>query len=219
MDPVLLWLTFIVGLLSGLISAVPVGPINATIFNEGGRRGFWWAFMIGLGATAMEFIYTALAFTGFSSLLQSRWVVTGLQGISVVLLLVLGIKYLRLHDVPGMGRAARLLEEKLHPHTAFMTGFLRVLANPGVLIFWVAAASVFVAHGWIDPSLTGRAVCVGGVTTGVMIWFVALSYIATHAHRQLSTKSLVRLSQISGVVLLGVAAGLIIRLSRLLLKS
>jgi threonine/homoserine/homoserine lactone efflux protein len=212
MDPVLLLITFVVGLLSGLISAVPVGPINTTIFNEGGQRGFWWAFMIGLGATVMEFIYCALAFTGFSSLLQSRWVVTGLQGISVILLLYLGIKYLRLHDVPRMGRTARLLEEKLHPHTAFMTGFLRVLANPGVFIFWVAMSSVFVAHGWIDSSLAGKGVCVGGVSTGVLVWFIALSYIATHAHRQLSTRSLVRVSQISGIVLLCVAVGLVVRL-------
>lgn len=219
MDPTLLGLTFVVGLLSGLISAVPVGPVNATIFNEGGRRGFWWAFMIGLGATVMEFLYCAAAFAGFSSLLESRWVVTGLQGVSVVLLLVLGVKYLRLHDVPGMGRTARMLEEKLHPHTAFMTGFLRVLANPGVLLFWVAASTVFVGHGWIDVSWAGKALCVGGVTTGVLLWFIALSYIATHAHRQLSTKSLVRLSQLSGVVLLGVALALIIRLARMLLPA
>ena len=59
------------GFLSGLILSIPVGPINLTIMNEGARRGFFWAFMIGLGATAMEVIYCFIAFTGFSSFFSS----------------------------------------------------------------------------------------------------------------------------------------------------
>ena len=33
-----------------MFSAIPVGPINLTILNEGSRRGFAWALLIGLGA-------------------------------------------------------------------------------------------------------------------------------------------------------------------------
>jgi threonine/homoserine/homoserine lactone efflux protein len=218
MPDLLTTLAFIIGLLSGLISAVPVGPINVTILNEGGRRGFLWAFMIGLGATAMEFLYCAAGFAGFSRLFTSPWVEATLQAISVLLLLFLGIKYLRLHDVPHEGRAERVVEEKLHPHTAFMTGFLRALANPGVLLFWIVASSVFLAHGWIEDSWQGKAACVLGVTAGLFLWFTALSYAATHAHRRLSTNGLVRLSQGSGVVLLLVAVGLTIRLILLLVR-
>jgi threonine/homoserine/homoserine lactone efflux protein len=47
----------VTGFVSGLLLSVPVGPINLTIMNEGARRGFFWAMMIGLGATAMEVIY------------------------------------------------------------------------------------------------------------------------------------------------------------------
>ena len=55
------------GLISGLLLSIPVGPINLTILNEGARRGFKWAALIGLGATAMEVIYCFIAFTGFAS--------------------------------------------------------------------------------------------------------------------------------------------------------
>ena len=37
-----------------LFSSIPVGPINLTILNEGARRGFKWAMLIGLGASVME---------------------------------------------------------------------------------------------------------------------------------------------------------------------
>ena len=45
-----LLLAGLTGFLSGLMLSIPVGPINLTILNEGARRGFWWAAMIGLGA-------------------------------------------------------------------------------------------------------------------------------------------------------------------------
>src|SRR6266550_616059 len=42
------------GLVSGFLLSVPVGPINLTIINEGARRGFNWASLIGLGAVVMD---------------------------------------------------------------------------------------------------------------------------------------------------------------------
>ena len=43
-------LTWLVGVVSGLMVSIPVGPINVTILNEGVRRGFQWAFLIGIPA-------------------------------------------------------------------------------------------------------------------------------------------------------------------------
>ena len=51
---------------------MPVGPVNLTIINEGARRGFKWAVLIGLGAATMDVIYCTIAFTGFSSFFGSR---------------------------------------------------------------------------------------------------------------------------------------------------
>ena len=45
------------GFLSGLLLSIPVGPINLTIMNEGARRGFKWAALIGLGVVlATQFV-------------------------------------------------------------------------------------------------------------------------------------------------------------------
>ncbi|HTA30494.1 MAG TPA: LysE family transporter, partial [Candidatus Cybelea sp.] len=57
----------VTGFASGFMLSVPVGPVNVTIINEGARRGLLWALLIGFGASAMEVIYCALAFTGFAS--------------------------------------------------------------------------------------------------------------------------------------------------------
>src|SRR5437773_6705521 len=82
------------GFISGLLLSIPVGPINLTIMNEGARLGFYWAMMIGLGATAMEVIYCFIAFTGFASFFSKGYVKAAMELFSFVFMLFLGIKFL-----------------------------------------------------------------------------------------------------------------------------
>ena len=76
------------GLISGLLLSIPVGPINLTILNEGARRGFKWAALIGLGATVMEVIYCFIAFTGFASFFTRGYVKAAMELFSFVFMLV-----------------------------------------------------------------------------------------------------------------------------------
>ena len=88
------------GFITALVfSSIPVGPINLTILNEGTRRGFLWAALIGLGAAAMETIYCAIAFTGFSSFFDIRVVKASMELFSFVFLFFLGIKFLTAQTV------------------------------------------------------------------------------------------------------------------------
>src|SRR5215472_14370091 len=82
------------GLLSGLVLSIPVGPINLTILNEGARRGFRWAALIGLGATVMEVIYCFIAFTGFASFFTRGYIKDAMELFSFVFMLFLGVKFL-----------------------------------------------------------------------------------------------------------------------------
>src|SRR6267378_3910635 len=87
------------GFASGLILSVPIGPINLTIMNEGARRGFFWAFMIGMGATAMEVVYCFMAFTGFASFFSKGYIKAGMELFSFVFMLFLGVKFLMAKSV------------------------------------------------------------------------------------------------------------------------
>src|SRR5574337_309828 len=81
------------GFLSGLLLSIPVGPINMTILNEGARRGFRWALMIGLGATVMEVIYCFIAFTGFASFFQHGYIKAAMELFSFVFMLFIAMKF------------------------------------------------------------------------------------------------------------------------------
>jgi threonine/homoserine/homoserine lactone efflux protein len=198
------------GLISGLLLSIPVGPINLTILNEGARRGFKWAFLIGLGATTMEVIYCFIAFTGFASFFARGCVKAAMELFSFVFMLFIGVKFLFSKSVQALpvhlGAAAdRIevrLEEKLHPHSAFMTGVVRVMGNVGVLVFWIILAANFISREWVTPDWPGKLACVAGVAVATGGWFSGLSWVVSLGHGKLSEKTLLRMEHFSGAGLL-----------------
>src|SRR5207302_7366818 len=97
LSPILL--AALTGFISGLLLSIPVGPINLTIMNEGARRGFFWAVLIGLGATAGEVIYCFVSFTGFASFFEKGYIKAAMELCSFVFMLYLGIKFLMTKSV------------------------------------------------------------------------------------------------------------------------
>ena len=204
------------GFAFGFLVSIPVGPINISIVNEGARRGFRWAFLIGLGATLMEVIYCAIAFAGFTNLFDSRVVKATMELVSFLLMLFLGLKYLLAHSLPSTTRTVESVEHRLHPHTAFWTGLVRCMGNPGVLLFCITISATFISHEWMDETWQSKGACLAGVALGCFLWFTLLSYLVSRGHGKFSTHTLLRMSRISGASVLVVALITGARLVRLL---
>ena len=107
-------LAVLTGFISGILLCIPVGPINLTIINEGSRRGFLWAFLIGLGATMMEMLYCSIAFTGFSSIFGNRYIKATMEVFSFLFLVFLGVKFLVARSVEAVNKIEERIEKKLH---------------------------------------------------------------------------------------------------------
>jgi len=200
------------GFLSGLLLSIPVGPINLTILNEGARRGFLWAALIGLGATVMEVIYCFIAFTGFASFFSQGYIKAAMELFSFVFLLFLGVKFLAARSVESpirFGAAAERFQtrvgERYHPHSAFMTGLVRVMGNVGVLVFWIILAANFISREWVTPDWPGKVACVAGVALGTGSWFLGLSWLVSLGQGKFSERTLLRMEHYSGAGLLVLA--------------
>lgn len=204
-----MFIAALTGLLSGLALCLPVGPVNLTIVNEGARRGFKWAALIGIGATVMEVIYCAIAFTGFAAFFQKGLIKSSMEVFSFAFMLFLSARYLMAKPVPVVEKLEQRLEErieeKLHPHSAFMIGFVRTLANPSVLLGWIVLGAIFVAQGWVQPTWKGKLACLAGVTVGVGAWFIGLSWAISLGHKKFTDKTMIRMERASGVGLLVLA--------------
>jgi threonine/homoserine/homoserine lactone efflux protein len=194
------------GFISGLLLSIPVGPVNLTIMNQGAQRGFRWAALIGVGASLMEVIYCALAFTGFASIFSTGYWEETMEFVSFAFMLLWGLKFLLIKSVPTNGKEGRI-EKRLHPTSAFATGFVRVMGNPGVFLFWIMLGIYFIDHTWVKPTWSSKGVCVAGVAMGTSLWFFGLSYAVSLGHRKFTEKTLLRMERGSGIGLLVLAFG------------
>lgn len=200
------------GFIAGMLLSIPVGPINLTILNEGARRGFKWAVLIGLGATTMEVIYCFIAFTGFASFFTKGYVKATMELFSFVFLLFLGVKFLFTKSGPShvrFGAATERFEARLQirleGRSAFITGLLRVMGNLGVLIFWIILAANFISREWVTPDWPGKLACVAGVALGTGLWFLILSWLSSLGRGKFTEKTLIKMEHFSGVLLVIVA--------------
>ncbi len=216
LEPPHVLIAALTGFVFGFLVSFPVGPINLTILNEGARRGFKWALLIGAGAVLMETLYCALAFMGASTFFTQKTTKAAMELISFLLMLYLGVKFLRAREVEVHSRIEDRIEERLQPHSAFMTGFVRVLGNPGVLLLWITLTASFVSHDWVGVNYHEKLACTGGVCLGTATWFLLLSYTVSLGHKKFSPKTLLLMEHISGAILLLVALVLGTRLVTLI---
>lgn len=209
-------LSVALGTVAGFVTSIPGGPINATIVAEAPRRGLRWALFLGLGAVWMEAIYCTCAFAGFAQFLMKGWALAAIELASFILMLWLGLKYVRGGTVPGERRMEALVEEAFHPSSAFWTGFLRVLGNPGVLLLWITVVATLLSRGWLENAWSSKWPFVGGVAAGGFSWFALVGWSVSRGRARFGERTLRRFSMASGLLLLVVAVVVGSRLVRLL---
>ena len=210
-------LAALTGFVSGLLLSMPVGPVNLTIINEGARRGFKWAcaHRPRRGNDGCDLLHDCVHRL-FVVLRQIRMVKASMEVFTFVFMLFLGIKFLSAKTVIAptqfgatASRIEQRIDEKLHPHSAFMTGFVRVMGNLGVLLFWIVAAAYFMSHEawftsyeWVEDTIAAKAAFITGVALGANLWFCALSYGVSRGRGRFSEQTLLRMERFSGLCLL-----------------
>jgi threonine/homoserine/homoserine lactone efflux protein len=153
----------------------------------------------------MEVIYCAIAFTGFASFFSHGYVKAVMELCSFVFMLFLGMKFLLMTTIPSASSIEARIQTRLHPHSAFMTGFVRTMGNPGVLLFWIILAANFISREWVEPTWASKGACILGVAVGTSSWFLGLSWAASHGYKKFSDKTLLRIQKGSGIGLLVLA--------------
>jgi len=124
---------------------------------------------------------------------------------SIVFLLYLGIRFVRVETIPMCVCVEGRIEEKIHPHSAFVIGIVRVMCNPGVLLYWILLATQFVNREWVQQTLISKFSCVAGVAGGTFAWFASLGVAVSCRNKKFSQKTLLRMERFSGWSLIALA--------------
>jgi threonine/homoserine/homoserine lactone efflux protein len=196
----------LLGMLIGLMVAVPVGPLGLLCVNRALSRGPLFGLFSGMGvatADALAAGITALGMTLVSDLLIYHQAM--LRVVGGLFLCYLGIKIYRTKPATPapageVGSLAR----------GYATTFLLTVSNPVTFLSFVA-----IYAGWGVRSLSGRylaaALLAGGVFAGSVLWWLALAVGLVFFHDRFSHGVLGWIHKISGAAI--TLAGIVIFLS------
>lgn len=193
-------ITFIiVGMLVGIITTAPVGPVNVMVIQKAAHEGFWPGLLVGLGAVAADLFFAGVAVFGISAVAayvdgQSDM----LQIVGGILLIGFGIQVSRLQARPtgrrlsGQGRASETV-----------AAFLLTLTNPGTILGFAAIFGGLGAWGPQHDNTSGKLLLLAGVAMGATGWWAFVAGMVSAHKQRLSEKALHLVNQIAGYLLIG----------------
>jgi threonine/homoserine/homoserine lactone efflux protein len=185
---------FLKGIIAGFIIAQPLGPVSILCFRRVLTESRLTGLVTVFGAALADMIYGLVAALGLHAV--TRTLLTHQAPLRIVgggFLLYLGISMARStpRDPVRDPTAPRNLAG------AFFSTFLLMLANPTVMISFLA---VFAAIGLsADPELYRQGVRLGaGIFLGSSAWWLVYKLAALRFHGRLGSKELKRINLFAG---------------------
>jgi arginine exporter protein ArgO len=179
-----------IGVTIGVLTGVPIGPLNVAVIDAAYRHNFQRALAVGLGGAVADGLYSTLGILGVGPLLDRHPSVPPiLYAISGLVLLIYGLVTARsqpLAQAPPGATPTPPQTNGQHLSAGFLLGIALVLLNPAALVTWVVIVGSYAAGvGTYD----GIA-CVVGIMIGSFAWFLFVAYLADHGKRMLGAKAI-----------------------------
>ena len=168
-----LFLSFLKGMLIGLMTGFPAGPLGAIAIREMVGGEVHKGFEKGMGAVLANFLYGIIIIFGLSFLadflLQSQ---LPIRLVGSLIIILLGIKIL---SNPGRGRAKQPPPAPRLMGTSFLTGFVIAATNPAKLIMYTGVISYMGLESLNNGFSTASLLLVLGIACGSFTWWLLLA--------------------------------------------
>lgn len=192
------------GLLIGILSSAPMGPVGVLTVQRTLVKGRWYGFVTGVGAAFSDLIYALLTglFMGIvMSFAESPLTVRLLRPLGSVVLLVFGLYFYTWKPTTtyrSSGRVGTLTHNML-------TGFLVTGSNPLIVLFFLVlfARFEFVPNGHPLNIVVGYV----GLLTGALLWWYMLTSILHRVRGRFCVEKICRLNRWLGILIMMVALG------------
>lgn len=192
----------LVGLLVGLILAIPPGPIAVAVIKQALEGKFRASMEIAISAAGMDIIYSMIAAFASSALViyltnlltAHLWVPLLLQVVCVIVLVVIGIRYLKSTsgDVVASEKKEMVQEERarnLGYTSPFIVGILIALTNlasPTFLPSLIFITGYLHSNEWIGHRAIDNVFLAIGFGMGAFVWFLILMRLLKKFRAKLS---------------------------------
>ena len=163
------------GFTMGFLGSMPLtGPVAIIVFQRGLFGRFHDGLAVAIGCAAAECLYCGLAVAGFGTLLETYDVLQPIsRGVSVVLLLALGIWFAR-------ARLPEQVEKAVRPASvgqwvgSLNQGFWITALNPVIVLNWSASIAILYSVARLEFGAADKVLFPLAAALGIVAWFAVL---------------------------------------------
>lgn len=207
MDLSFLGLLFLKGLLIGFLIAAPVGPVGILCIRAASIGRYGVSLATGLGAALADTFYAAVA--AFSLVTITNFI--SRHDFSLKLFGGVLISWVGYYIFKTPPQKHPLEGKKETGLQGFTSAFLVTLSNPVVLLIF-AAAFATLGISPIEDSWDQGIILITGVCLGASIWWIILSTVILLIHHKLSSQHLLWINRLSGLIVIGFGASILLSL-------
>jgi threonine/homoserine/homoserine lactone efflux protein len=186
-------------ILLGITLAAPIGPVNSVRLDKGLKNGFWHAWVVGIGSMIADAIFMALVYFGIVHFLDSPpiqvflWLFGGFVLIYSGFESIVSANKINLHHIRSKDSLLK----------CFLSGFIMSISSPLSILFWLGIYGSVLAKTAVTYG-TGQLIIYSSmIFVGLALWDIFVASLTTGFRRFLNLKSIIIISIISGLSLIG----------------
>lgn len=191
---------FLMGATVGVLSGVPIGPVNLAVIDAAYRSSLRRAVIVGLGGAIGDGLYALVGILAMGPILERYPVVSPvLYGVSGLGLFVYSLRVIRAQPSAPVSKP-RVMPVKRQESlwSGFLLGLGLILMNPAAIVTWVIIVGLFMQG--VTP--TYGLIATVGVTIGSLAWFTSVAHI-TERGKNLVGESTLKITRVVAYLILG----------------
>lgn len=200
------------GLMIGVFSSIPVGPIAILCIQRTLNRGRYHGFFTGLGAGLSDLVYATLAAFSMSFIInfihQNQFYI---ELVGAVIIFIFGFFIFKSNP---MKQLSIVKEKKESYFKDFITSFALTSTNPIMIFLFIA---LFARFDFIKADFTIFTTSLGllFVFIGASLWWFTLTFCVNIFRSRFNVRGLWLINKIAGLILVGIAVvGLFFSISK-----
>lgn len=186
-------------ILLGITLAAPIGPVNSARLDKGIKNGFWHAWIVGTGSMIADGIFMILIYFGLVNFLDVPLIQIFLWLFGGFVLIYSGVE-----SILGANKFSfNNKRQKDSLLKCFFTGFIMSITSPLSILFWLGIYGSILAKT-ASTYGTGHLLLYSSmIFLGLAVWDIFVAALTSGLRNYLNFKSLIFVSIISGISLIG----------------
>ena len=181
----------------GFTIALPIGAISIEMIKQGLRNGFWYAWMIGIGAITIDITLIILLNLGLANIPNEVQTYLWLLG-------TLFLSYLGWQSIKSDSICIDHSDSKKDSlFNLFKKGII-IGINPANIIFWISVLGTSISSATTNNEFSIILVSVA-IILGILLHDIVLSFITSYFNRFMTPQANRWVSIIAGLLLFGFA--------------